>query len=45
MDELGEALLFKIMLIAGTLVVAACAGGSPEVASAPSDGTIHARGL
>jgi len=37
-------LLFKTVLIAGTLVLSARASGSPEVASAPSVGTIPAQG-
>jgi hypothetical protein len=32
------------MLIAGMLVLTACAGGPPDAASAPSDGTIPAQG-
>lgn len=35
---------FRTVLIAGALVLTACAGGPPEVASAPSDGTIPAQG-
>lgn len=37
-------MLVKILLIVGTLVLTACAGGRPDVASAPSDGTIPAQG-
>lgn len=37
-------MLFKIVLIAGTLMLTACAGGPPSVASAPSGGTIPAQG-